>query len=307
MVMVNGTAAEKSTPGGGVSLVADHGLAMLRIEGEDATHFLDAQCTAALAEDGEAVQIAAIADAKGRVLLVFRAWHTEDAWWLAVPAGEADWLHGHLERFVFRSRVRIAAAPERRLLGVLGPDAEAALAAVGLPTPGRNHRLRAGPLEVLGLAGNRRLLTGEQTALADAAHALAPHAAAGETATWQRARLFAGEAEIRAETRGRFLPQMLGLVELGAVSFRKGCYPGQEVIARTQHLGRVKRALALFRLDALLEAGSAGEVEDARFDVLDGVILSAGGALVQAVAPSPLPEALLPLQIISRQTRTASD
>ncbi len=287
--MDDGKAAHKDTV-----LVRDHGLAVLCIAGEDATSFLNAQCTAALADESDgAVRMAALADAKGRVLLIFHAWRSKDAWRLAVPAGETEWLCDYLARFIFRSRVRIAATPEKRLFGVTGPEAVAALTAVGLPAPEAGNYVRAGPLEVIGLTGDRALVIGEGTALADAAHALAAHATPGDAAAWRRTRLMADEVEIRAETRARFLPQMLGLVERGAVSFRKGCYPGQEVIARTQNLGRVKRALALLRLDAPLEAGSTQEVEGTRIEVLDSVTLNIDGALVQTVAPSPLPDALL--------------
>ncbi|MGH8271313.1 MAG: YgfZ/GcvT domain-containing protein, partial [Gammaproteobacteria bacterium] len=176
---------------------------------------------------------------------------------------------------------------------ISGRESAAALAAVGLPAPEPGHCMRAGPLEIVGLASDRWLAIGEETALADAARALAPHTACGDATNWRQARLMAGEAEIHAQTRGRFLPQMIGLVELGAVSFRKGCYPGQEVIARAQNLGRVKRALTLLRLDAPLEAGDTRDLEGARIEALDSVALNEGDALVQAVAPSPLPAALL--------------
>ncbi|MGH8427097.1 MAG: YgfZ/GcvT domain-containing protein [Gammaproteobacteria bacterium] len=281
---------------------------MLRVEGQDAADFLNAQCTAMFDEQADAtVQIAALADPKGRVLSIFHAWCEDDAWHLSVPAGEAEWLCSYLARFVFRSQVRIAPASERHLLGVAGSEAAAALAAVGLPAPKQDEFVHAGSLVVVRLAGNRWLAIGEETALADVAHTLASHVSSSDASAWRRARLLAGEPEIRTETRGRFLPQMLGLVELGTVSFRKGCYPGQEVIARAQYLGRVKRARALFRLDANPEAGSTIELEGSRLEVLDSAAIPEGGALVQAVAPSPLPPELSPHTYAARVSESSND
>ncbi|HEX5313373.1 MAG TPA: hypothetical protein VFX38_00490 [Gammaproteobacteria bacterium] len=270
----------------GSLLCADTGLALVRIAGRDATAFLDAQCTAAIGEDCEAVTAAALADAKGRVLAVFLALpRGDDEWLLAVTASEEEWLREHLARFVFRSRVAIAPATDLRPIGLLGPDADRALAAAGLPAPAESRLVRAGPLLVCGIGSGRGLVIGEDMALADAARALAARLDTGDLAAWTRARLLTNEVAIVAATRARFLPQMLGLVERGAVSFRKGCYPGQEIIARTQHLGRVKRGLALFRGEIAPVPGAAQETERGPAEVLDGVALPAGGFLIQAVAP----------------------
>ncbi|HEX5314930.1 MAG TPA: hypothetical protein VFX38_08520, partial [Gammaproteobacteria bacterium] len=145
-------------PTGGLACVLTD-LALVRIAGRDATAFLDAQCTAAIGADGDAVTATALADAKGRVLGTFLALADgDDEWLLAVTASEEEWLRGHLGRFVFRSRVAIAAATDKRLIGVLGPDADRALAAAGLPAPPENRLVRAGPLLVCGIGSGRRLV-----------------------------------------------------------------------------------------------------------------------------------------------------
>lgn len=284
-------------------LIRDTGLALLRVAGEDATRFLDAQTTATLGEDAETAHFTAIADPKGRVRATFYAWRAPRGWLLALAAGEVEWLGAHLARFVFRSRVQIAPAPEVHLLGVSGAEAAAALAAAGLPAPEPGQIAHAGALAILRLMGARWLVVGETAAVGDVEQTLAPETRAGHFEDWKRARLAAGEVEIRTETRDRFLPQMLGLVELGAVSFRKGCYPGQEVIARTRNLGRIKRAMTLLQLDGPLEAGTSADIEGARIEVLDNVALE-HGALVQAIAPLPLPTALQP-RLYSASSKSA--
>ncbi len=62
-----------------------------------------------------------------------------------------------------------------------------------------------------------------------------------KTEQWKLAELHAGISWLGPQTSGQFLPQMLGFDQLGAVNFRKGCYPGQEIVARTHYLGKVKR------------------------------------------------------------------
>ncbi|NGP52252.1 tRNA-modifying protein YgfZ, partial [Thioalkalivibrio sp. XN8] len=68
-------------------------------------------------------------------------------------------------------------------------------------------------------------------------------------AAWERAELEAGLPEVYPETSGEFVAQMINLDRIGAVSFTKGCYPGQEIVARAHHLGRIKRRAQVFRLD----------------------------------------------------------
>jgi folate-binding protein YgfZ len=273
----------------------DTGLALLAVEGEDAFRFLDAQLMTALEDvPGFAACPAALADAKGRVTATFHVWRTEDNWRIALPADEAEWLKNHLARFIFRSRVNIEGEHDIALLGHGSEDAEAALATADLPSPPHNQVTDFGPLDIIGLPGNRWLVAGRQADLDSVAGKLAKQAGFATHDDWTRARLIAGEVEIRAATRGRYLPQMLKLDALGAISFDKGCYPGQEVIARTRNLGRIKRAVTLLRLASPLEPGTSEDIEGARIEVLDSVAFE-GGALVQAVAPLPLPAALQPL------------
>lgn len=88
------------------------------------------------------------------------------------------------------------------------------------------------------------------------------------------------------ETAGRFLPQMLGLEELGGLSYAKGCYPGQEVIARVHYRGRVTRRLTRFRLDA------AGEVPGPGTEItVDAAEDDGKGVVLYAAAPADAPVA----------------
>lgn len=276
-----------SCPASPAFYTRDTGLAVLRFEGADATAFLDAQVTASLGKDASrAACPAALANANGRVLCVFHAWPVGGGWHIAVANSQAAWLQSYLNRFIFRSQVRIAPAPDTELLGLSGTQANGVLSETGLPAPAAGRVAHTGTIDIVGLAGERWLISGNKTALSALERSLGLQARAGGPRDWSRARLAAGEVEIRDETRGRFLPQMLGLVELDAVSFRKGCYPGQEIIARARR-GKIKRGLALLEIEPAsgktAEPGGVLEHDGKRLQVLDS-IAARGQILVQAVA-----------------------
>jgi folate-binding protein YgfZ len=135
-----------------------------------------------------------------------------DGYWLV---GSATLLPGILQRlrlFVLRARVEFSPAPEISCHGVTG-----------------------GPQDLGGTFRPRQ----SSLAYAIAAAPAQPDAAAATG--WKAAELRAGVAWLGPETTERFIPQMLGFDGIGAVSFSKGCYPGQEIVARARYLGRVKR------------------------------------------------------------------
>jgi hypothetical protein len=108
--------------------------------------------------------------------------------------------------------------------------------------------------------------------------------------TWRALAVAAGEPQVYAATSEEFVAQMLNLDALGAIAFDKGCYTGQEVIARAHYRGRVKRRLQRFRTHAAaqLQPGTAGTLADGRsFKVVEGVRLADGRCEFLAVAALP--------------------
>jgi tRNA-modifying protein YgfZ len=167
-------------------------------------------------------------------------------------------------------------------LSVAGVHGEQTLRSAGLPTPADAN----GYLEHNGIGvarvnhdGNRFWLIGAASKLAEVAGA----ADAASSDEWRLADIRAGLPQVYAATSEAFVAQMLNLDLLDGISFTKGCYTGQEIIARTQHLGRIKRRL--FRL--LLPAGNwtvgqALHLSDGRQGRLTEVIDS--GGRVEALA-----------------------
>ena len=209
------------------------GFEALAVEGPDAGAFLQAQ----LASDVAALapgdwQWSSWLGAQGRVLALLLLLRTApEAYVVLLPHGRADDLAGKLRRFVLRARLAIARAALHPG-GVLAPagGGEAALATSGAARA-------AGDAWELDLGGSRgRSLR------------LAPVPASGDAGTdWARADIADGVPWIAPAVADTEIPQALGLDRLRAFSLGKGCYPGQEVVARTHYLGRSKRSLVRFR------------------------------------------------------------
>jgi len=226
------------------------GQRLIALEGRDAAVFAQAQFmndVKGLA-DGH-WQWSGWLTPKGRVVALFALLRLSDQRiWLVVPDADAAALVEALKRFVFRSKVALQlredlviearfGAPERAFAAALGGDAESGV-----------------ELDMSGDGGARtlRIVPVAQAAPADAAQA----------ALWAQADLRHGLPRLPAAQAGQWTPQQLSLDRLRAYSVKKGCYPGQEIVARTHFLGKAKRGLALYRSEGEVETGAkavAGE------------------------------------------------
>ena len=164
-----------------------------------------------------------------------------------------------LRKFVLRAKVQMEDISDQFV--VAGVHGAAALATLGLPVPGEAPTPAAAPLPAAayGFAersgvgvgrvaphSNRYWAIGSAADLAPHGIAIDPAAAGRSELAWRLADIRDGLPQVYAATREMFVAQMLNLDLLDGISFTKGCYTGQEIVARTQHLGRIKRRL--FRL-----------------------------------------------------------
>jgi folate-binding protein YgfZ len=229
-------------------------LAPILFRGPDAVGFLQGQLTndVQLLADGR-TQLAACITPQGRVIALLRLHQTgqdtaPDIVAL-LPAELAQPVMDRLRKFVLRARVEILSPADWRC--VLAP-ADAALAE---PPATR----MAGPSSlVFDFGGGRRVLAGPTSALSASTDVTDTGAARGDRIEerWAAAGIAAGLPEVSTATTGSFVPQMLNLDLLAGISFSKGCYTGQEIVARTQNLGRIKRRCFRYRVaaDAALPA-----------------------------------------------------
>jgi tRNA-modifying protein YgfZ len=230
---------------------------VLAVPGDDRLSWLHLLLTQHVAElpDGAGTE-ALVLDANGRVLHHAVLSHVGRAVWLDTEPGEAPALLDYLEKMRFWSKVEPRdATGELAVLSVVGPDTPAVLAAAGSPVPDGGYA--SAPLPGGGVV-RRMPWPGP-----DAADLLVPRAekdvwwarltAAGARATgtmaFEALRVEAGRPRLHRDTDDRTIPHEVGWID-SAVHLDKGCYRGQETVARVANLGRPPRRLVLLHLDA---------------------------------------------------------
>lgn len=273
--------------------VRDPGLRLVMVAGADATVFLNAQSMTPLdARDENECFACGFADNTGRVIAIATAWRRGESWQLLLPADQAAWLVSHLERYRFRSRCDIEVLAEYDLMAVFGRGASDALLKADAPAPAPGHAGGGELLCSVALSEDRYVVLGSNGSGQHVADALQTACRETDFGRWRGACMRAGEVAVYAATRGQFLPQMLNLEEAGVVGWNKGCYPGQEVIARLQHRGTVKKRLLLIgrSLDAAI--GERAEVGGIPVEIVDRGVLQDGRGVTQVVAPYPFDAAI---------------
>ncbi|HUG98568.1 MAG TPA: hypothetical protein VMQ83_05300 [Gammaproteobacteria bacterium] len=249
--------------------------------GPDAGSFLQNQLSSDLGEvTAVCGQLSAWHDAKGRVLAVVRVlpWHA--GYLLVMHARLVAPVEQRLRMYVLRARVALEAGPAVHALAAGCEAPPWAATGPGLP-PAALGAAGGDGISILRMPGNAGWL------IAADLGARAGPADPAAAAAWQLAELEAGIPEVYPETSGQFLAQMLNLDRIGAISFTKGCYPGQEIVARAHHLGRVKRRARLFRA-----AGAPPAPGDALADSAGIVVRAApdgGECLLMAVVAEDAP------------------
>ncbi|WP_313274975.1 folate-binding protein [Stenotrophomonas sp.] len=222
--------------------------------------------------------------AKGRVLSIFQLVRVDAGRLLLVcHDGGAEAMAEQLRRFVFRRKVVISLADNLPVSGALHAPVSAQGAAIA--------QLDEGVIELdVGCAALPRSL--HLGAAADAA-------SDAEALIWRQSDLRLGLPRLVEAQREQWTPQQLGLDRLAAYSVKKGCYPGQEIVARTHFLGKAKRSLALLECDGVVAPGDGVEQAGAAI----GSVASAAGNLALAVLPLELAEG--ELQVRAAATRIA--
>lgn len=260
-------------------------LGLIRAEGEDAAKFLHGQLTQDFALLGlSEARLAAFCSAKGRMLasfIGFKRSHTE-----ILLVCSRDLLAPTLKRlslFVLRAKVKLSdATADYALYGLAG----SAIESIAVQADGVWSKVDFGAANLVRLYpadGVPRALW-----VAPAAEP-APAGPALPLEGWLWAEVRSGIATVTAPIVEAFVPQMLNYESVGGVNFKKGCYPGQEVVARSQFRGTLKRRAYLAHCDAPLQAGN--EV----FDLAD-VSQPCGTVAQAATAPGGGFDAIVSLQ-----------
>lgn len=233
-------------------------LSLLRVHGPDADQFLQGQ----LSNDLRLLSpdrglLASYNSAKGRMLAMVQLLRHEQNILLEVHQSVAESTLKRLRMFVLRAKVIVEdATAECGIWGLIGPHALEVLEAKGLPVPAAAQDCAtAEGLLILRRHGNipRYAIYGPSERL----ESLFSDLPRGTFDDWKREDLRAGLATVYPETRELFVPQMANLDLLGGISFTKGCYTGQEIVARLHYLGQLKRRMFLMRAPRAAPPGEA--------------------------------------------------
>lgn len=232
--------------------------AVIRASGEDAAQFLHnllSNDIKNLPADG--LRFAGMCSPKGRLLATFHIWHDGPDLLLALSADIQPAILKKLSMYILRSKVKLTDA-NLALLGIAGPDAaEVARDVFGVvPEAKQVANVPGGQLVALG--GQRYLVALDTAAAVAAWPPLAAKAKPAGAAAWRWTEIAAGQPRVVAATQEAFVPQMVNMEvpAVGGVNFSKGCYPGQEIVARTQYLGKVKRRMYRASVDTALPPGT---------------------------------------------------
>ncbi|MCX7097812.1 MAG: folate-binding protein [Methylococcales bacterium] len=254
-------------------------LAVLTISGADAVVFLQGQttCDVKAITDGLAT-IGALCTAKGRVISTFLLLKSGAELLMVLPLELLPVVKKRLQMYVLRSNVQITDSSETLcLMGLYAPD-PAALPLFAVTQP------ETGVIGIQFSAGqNRQLLIAPvDSAMAiwslQLNHGFTPASAA----LWQYLDIVDGIPWLGLATSEEFIPQMLNLDELGGISYNKGCYTGQEIVARTHYLGKAKRALFVASLNCPQLPAAGANV----FDGNSGSPVVVGKVLLAAHGPA---------------------
>jgi tRNA-modifying protein YgfZ len=287
--------------GGHLQTVELDDLGAVRVRGADAARFLQGQLSNDLGRVSAARSaLAGLHNPQGRTIALLRIVQlAADDLLALLPRELAPSVAGRLSKYVLRAKVSVSDDSQSwRITGLIACGSSRAPLAGYPAATGEQNRLEERIVICVGEQPARWLLiapaadAGSSSAAAPPGDPLQHSVPVGREA-WRQLDIISGLPQVYSSTSEHFVAQMLNLDVLGAIAFDKGCYTGQEVIARAHYRGRVKRRLQRFRsrgpLD--LKPGDNGELSDGRaFTVVEAVRLADGRCEFLAVAPLPSAE-----------------
>ncbi len=269
----------QATQSGSVICDLSH-LGLLQIQGEDAITFLQGQVTNDVKQlNGHLAHYTAYCSPKGRMLALFLAFAHHDHLHLQLPKELVASIAKRLKMYVMRSKVEITDVSESIIkIGISGQNAAELLKPHFSIVPKTDYQLvsleNGAVLKLPGTLPRYEIFTDINSAkliwndlCLDTVKVGAP--------CWDWLEIQAGIPEVSLNTQEQFVPQMLNLDLLDAINFKKGCYTGQEIVARTHYLGTVKRRTYLAQINTKVQPKAGDDVLNDTGEVVGKVVRSA--------------------------------
>jgi len=268
----------------------------IEAQGEEVTDFLHNLFSNDVKKlSADSAQWTSFNSPKGRMLASMLLWHADGGYRLALAADVHEGILKKLRMFVLRAKVALKDGTEDRvLLGVSSDVLAECLAKANLPVPAAPMKCgQRNGVSVIRLDAKRVVIDAPADAVADIWSQLqAQSVAPAGTAAWNWLDVQNGIPLVTEATQDDFVAQMLNYELIGGVSFKKGCYPGQEIVARTQYLGKLKKRMYHLQGPGNTDAKVGDELFAPAFE--DQAI---GKLVTVAPAPNGGVEALAVLQI----------
>ena len=234
-------------------------LGLIALDGEESASFLHNQLTNDVEHLGlEDARLAGYCSPKGRLLASFLMWRSASTIFLQLPRDIQPAIQKRLTMFVLRAKTKLSDATalpaHQTVIGLGGGSAEAVLQTWFDTLPAKPFTKLDHPLGTLIRVANAfgapryQWLMSAETAQV-VTPVLAEKLSIGNGDAWHLSEIHAGVPQIAKATQEQFVPQMVNFELLGGVNFKKGCYPGQEIVARSQYLGKLKRRTTLVTIN----------------------------------------------------------
>ncbi len=214
-------------------------MAVVEVSGADAMGFLHGQFTNHINEIGDAFRLAAYCQPQGRILSLMRVVKKDDLFYLIMPQDLIEGFIKRLSMFILRSKVSIRLADELAVFGVISQNKQ---------LPEIDHAVIDNDM-VIGRVSNWNNLQ-RALLIANSEKVLNHMQVIEDSAMWFLSEIETSTPWVFEKTKEAFIPQWINLDLIGGLVFDKGCYPGQEIISRMQHLGKTPRRLVLLKSDS---------------------------------------------------------
>lgn len=252
----------------------------LCVSGDDALTFLQGQVTNDVILLGtNTAHYTGYCSPKGRLLALFLAYRQDASVHLQLNAKLAEAVAKRLKMYIMRAKVKLDNISDKTVkLGISGPNSEQALSAffspIPTPTLALCHSENGTLIRLSGQLPRFEVVCDTDTAKR-LWSALKKTCKPVGKAAWEWLEIQAGIPDIQATTQEEFVPQMVNLDCLNGINFKKGCYTGQEIVARTHYLGKIKRRTHLLHLATSVPAQAGMDVVTDKQEVVGKVVRAA--------------------------------